>query len=99
MLLDLPFRETKRRLIGDFTAANGVPFDEIGILLRSSERHQPLVVEALRRAGIPHYCELGSVRPDVAGRSFLALLYCKSKGDRGRCPILHRLDDSILRRK
>jgi ATP-dependent helicase/nuclease subunit B len=55
---------------------SGVQFDEIGILLRSSERHQPLVVEALRRAGIPHYCERGSVRPDVAGRSFLALLYC-----------------------
>ena len=55
---------------------SGVPFDEIGILLRSPERHQSLVVEALRRAGIPHYCELGSVRPDVAGRSFLALLYC-----------------------
>ena len=54
----------------------GVPFDEIAILMRSPERHQPLVGEALRRAGIPHFVSLGSIRPDVAGRSFLALLYC-----------------------
>jgi ATP-dependent helicase/nuclease subunit B len=63
------------RRIG-MAAEAGVPFDEIGILLRSPERHQPLVVEALRRAGIPHFCAPGSARPDIAGRSFLALLYC-----------------------
>jgi ATP-dependent helicase/nuclease subunit B len=54
----------------------GVPFDQIAIAVRSPERYQPLVVEALRRAGIPVHCTRGSRRPDVAGRSFLALLHC-----------------------
>jgi CRISPR/Cas system-associated exonuclease Cas4 (RecB family) len=57
-----------------------VPFDEVAILLRSPERHQPLVIEALRRAGIPVHCTHGTARPDVAGRSFLALLYCAEEG-------------------
>ena len=37
----------------------GVPFDETGILLRSPERYQPLVLEGLRRAGVPAYCTRG----------------------------------------
>lgn len=57
-----------------------VPFDEVAILLRSPERHQPLVIEALRRAGIPAHCTHGTARPNVAGRSFLALLYCAEEG-------------------
>jgi CRISPR/Cas system-associated exonuclease Cas4 (RecB family) len=61
-------------------ADQGVPFDQVAILLRSPERHQALVVEALRRAGIPAYCTAGSLRPDVAGRSFLALLHCAEEG-------------------
>jgi RecB family exonuclease len=56
--------------------ASEIPFDESAILLRSPERYQPLVVEALRRAGIPAHCTRGSRRPDAAGRSFLALLHC-----------------------
>src|ERR1035437_785030 len=54
----------------------GVPFDQIAIPVRSPERYQPLVVEGLRRAGIPVHCTRDSRRPDVAGRSFLALLHC-----------------------
>jgi RecB family exonuclease len=54
----------------------GVPFDQIAIAVRSPERYQPLVVEGLRRAGIPVHCTRGARRPDVAGRSFLALLDC-----------------------
>jgi ATP-dependent helicase/nuclease subunit B len=54
----------------------GVPFDQVAIAVRSPERYQPLVVEGLRRAGIPIHCTRGSRRPDVAGRSFLALLHC-----------------------
>ena len=62
-------------------AANqGVPFDQIAILLRSPERHQPLILEALRRAGIPSSCARGARRPDVAGRSLLALLHCADEG-------------------
>ena len=63
------------RRIGE-AAERGVPFDQIAIPLRSPERYQPLVVEGLRRAGIPVHCTRGSRRPDVAGRSFLALLHC-----------------------
>ena len=54
----------------------GVPFDQIAIPVRSPERYQPLVVEGLRRAGIPVHCTRGTRRPDVGGRSFLALLHC-----------------------
>jgi RecB family exonuclease len=61
-------------------AAEGVPFDQIAILLRSPERHQPLILEALLRAGIPASCTLGTRRPDVAGRSLLALLHCADEG-------------------
>jgi len=61
-------------------AAAGVAFDEIGILLRSPTRHQSLIVEALRRAGIPYYCTAAARRPDPAGRAFLALLHCSLEG-------------------
>jgi ATP-dependent helicase/nuclease subunit B len=61
-------------------AAEGVPFDQIAILLRSPDRHQPLILEALRRAEIPSLCTLATRRPDAAGRSLLALLYCVAEG-------------------
>jgi CRISPR/Cas system-associated exonuclease Cas4 (RecB family) len=61
-------------------ADEGVPFDRIAILLRSPERHQPLILEALRRGGIPVSCTMGARRPDVAGRSLLALLHCAEEG-------------------
>ncbi|MEO8592333.1 MAG: PD-(D/E)XK nuclease family protein [Candidatus Solibacter sp.] len=63
------------RRIGE-AVEHGLPFDDIAILLRSPERYQPLVMEGLRRAGIPVHCTHGAQRPDVAGRSFLALLHC-----------------------
>ena len=61
-------------------ASEQVPFDQIAILLRSPDRHQPLILEALRRAGIPAHCALGARRPDPSGRALLALLYCASEG-------------------
>ena len=67
--------EMARRIV-----QSGVPFDEVGILLRSPERYQPLVLEALRRAGVPAYCTRGVTRPDPAGRAFLALLACAEEG-------------------
>ncbi len=70
--------EIARRICA--AADEGVPFDEIAVLLRSPERHQPLVLEALRRAGIAAHCTLASKRPDAAGRSFLALLHCAEEG-------------------
>lgn len=60
-------------------AERGVPFDEQAILLRAVERYQPLLEEALTRAGIPYSFTRGSVRPDPAGRAFLALLACASE--------------------
>lgn len=60
-------------------AAQGTPFDQIAILLRNPERYQPLLEEALRRAGIPVYLSRGSARPDPAGRAFLALLTCAAE--------------------
>ncbi|BDC49674.1 hypothetical protein F183_A19900 [Bryobacterales bacterium F-183] len=61
-------------------AAQGIPFDEMAILLRSPERYQTLVEEALRRAGIPAHYSRGVARPDPAGRAFLALLACAAEG-------------------
>ncbi|HTU48500.1 MAG TPA: PD-(D/E)XK nuclease family protein [Bryobacteraceae bacterium] len=61
-------------------AESGVRFDQIGILLRSPERYQPLIVEALRRARIPGFYTRGVARPDPVGRSFIALLECALEG-------------------
>lgn len=57
-------------------AGRGTQFDRIAILLRNADLYQPLVEEALRRAGISHYFSRGAARPDPAGRAFLALLAC-----------------------
>ena len=70
--------EIARRILP--MADAGVPFDQIAILLRAPERYQPLVEEALARAGIPAYFSRGTARPDPAGRAFLALLACASEG-------------------
>ena len=61
-------------------AEQGTPFDRIAILLRNVDPYQPLVEEALRRAGIDQYVSRGAARPDPAGRAFLALLACASEG-------------------
>jgi ATP-dependent helicase/nuclease subunit B len=61
-------------------ASEGTPFDRIAILLRAPVRYQPLLEEALHRAGVPAYFTHGSVRPDAAGRAFLSLLSCAVEG-------------------
>jgi CRISPR/Cas system-associated exonuclease Cas4 (RecB family) len=60
-------------------ARSGVPFDEIAIVLRNADTYQPLLEDALRRAGIPGFFTLGSRRPNPAGRALLALLACASE--------------------
>ncbi len=60
-------------------AEEGLPFDGMAVALRAPERYQPLLEEALNRAGIPFYFTRGSVRPDPAGRAFLALLACAAE--------------------
>ena len=57
-------------------------FDQIAILLRSPDRYQPVVEDALRRARIPAYFSHGTTRPDPGGRAFLALLACAVE----KCP-------------
>jgi ATP-dependent helicase/nuclease subunit B len=61
-------------------AESGTPFDRIAILLRDPIRYQPLMEDALRRAGIPEYFSRGTARPDPGGRAFLALLACAGEG-------------------
>lgn len=61
-------------------AAEGMPFDRMAILLRNPERYQPLVEEALRRGKVPGWFSHGTLRPDPAGRAFLALLACAQDG-------------------
>jgi ATP-dependent helicase/nuclease subunit B len=69
--------EIARRILK--LAREGVAFDDCAILLRSPVRYQPLVEEALRRAGIPAWFSRGVARPDPAGRAFLALLECAAE--------------------
>jgi CRISPR/Cas system-associated exonuclease Cas4 (RecB family) len=73
--------EIARRILA-LAGSRGVPgiaFDQMAILLRSPERYQPVVEDALRRAGIPAYFSRGTSRPDPAGRAFLALLQCAAE--------------------
>jgi ATP-dependent helicase/nuclease subunit B len=72
--------EIARRILK--LAADGITFDRIAILLRSPDRYQPVVEDALRRAGIPAYFSRGTARPDPGGRAFLALLACAAE----KCP-------------
>ncbi len=60
-------------------ARAGIPFDAMAVILRGADRYQPLLEEALRRAGVPFYASRGTARPDPAGRAFLALLACASE--------------------
>jgi len=57
-------------------AGQGATFDRMAILLRDPDTYLPLVEDALRRAGVPGYFTRGTIRPDPAGRAFLALLDC-----------------------
>ncbi|MBL8175884.1 MAG: PD-(D/E)XK nuclease family protein [Bryobacterales bacterium] len=61
-------------------AGEGIPFDDMAILLRAPARYQPLLEESLQRAGIPFHFTHGGARPDAAGRAFLALLECAREG-------------------
>ncbi|MBL8223069.1 MAG: hypothetical protein JNL62_27775, partial [Bryobacterales bacterium] len=70
--------EIARRI--QMLAGDGVAFDSMAILLRAPGRYQPLLEEALDRAGIPYHFTHGGVRPDPVGRAFLALLECAQEG-------------------
>jgi ATP-dependent helicase/nuclease subunit B len=67
------------RRIGEFVE-RGVVFDQIAILLRSPERYQGVLEEALHRGKIPAWFSRGCRRPLASGRAFLALLECVREG-------------------
>ena len=70
--------EIARRLLEE--ARDGVPFDEMAILVRSPQHYHGLLEHALARAGIPAWFDRGTRRPHPAGRAFLALIACATEG-------------------
>ena len=66
--------EIARRILKE--AERGVRFDEMAIVIRSTQQYVGLLEHALARAGIPAYFDRGSRRPDPTGRAFLAILSC-----------------------
>jgi len=70
--------EIARRLLG--AAADGIRFDQMAVFLRSVAEYRPHLEEAFARAGIPAHFAQGTVRPDPAGRAFLALVTCRAEG-------------------
>jgi len=66
--------EIARRILKE--ADRGVRFDEIAIVIRSTQQYVGLLEHALTRAGVPAYFDRGTRRPDPTGRAFLAILSC-----------------------
>jgi len=61
-------------------AAEGVPFDQMAVLLNSPGEYRSHLEEAFDRAEIPAYFVRGTTAPDPAGRAMLALLSCAADG-------------------
>ncbi|MBC8030744.1 MAG: exodeoxyribonuclease V subunit gamma [Pyrinomonadaceae bacterium] len=61
-------------------AAEGVPFDQMAVLLNSPGEYRSHLEEAFSRAEIPAYFVRGTTAPDPAGRAMLALLACAADG-------------------
>jgi ATP-dependent helicase/nuclease subunit B len=61
-------------------AGRGTPFDRMAVLLRSPDEYRPHLQEALTRAEVPTFFARGVIRPDPAGRAFVALLRCAHEG-------------------
>jgi ATP-dependent helicase/nuclease subunit B len=70
--------EVVRRVLG--LARAGTAFDRIAVLLRSPQEYRCHLEEAFSRAGVPAHFARGAVRPDPAGRAFIALLACAAEG-------------------
>jgi ATP-dependent helicase/nuclease subunit B len=70
--------EIVRRVLDE--AANGVPFDEIAVFLRTPQQYLGLLEHACARGDVPVYFDRGTRRPDPAGRAFVALLSCAVDG-------------------
>jgi RecB family exonuclease len=70
--------EIARRILEH--ARRGTPFDRIAILTRSPEEYRAHLEEALGRASVPAWFARGTLRPDPAGRAFVALLRSAREG-------------------
>ena len=66
--------EIARRILKE--AQRGVRFDEMAIMIRSTEQYIGLLEHALGRAGVPAYFDRGTRRPDPAGHAFRSILNC-----------------------
>ena len=69
--------EIARRILKE--AERGVRFDEMAIVIRSTQEYVGMLEHALARAGIPAYFDRGTRRPDPTGRAFLAILSCATE--------------------
>jgi CRISPR/Cas system-associated exonuclease Cas4 (RecB family) len=69
--------EIARRILKE--AECGVRFDEMAIVIRSTQQYVSLLEHTLARAGIPAYFNRGTRRPDPTGRAFLAILSCATE--------------------
>jgi ATP-dependent helicase/nuclease subunit B len=69
--------EIARRILKE--AARGVRFDEMAIIIRSTQQYVGLLEQAFARADIPAYFDRGTRRPDPTGRAFLAILSCATE--------------------
>lgn len=61
-------------------AADGIPFDQMAVLLHAPATYAAHLEEAFARASIPAFVERGARRPHAAGRALLALLACAAEG-------------------
>ena len=69
--------EIARRILKE--ADRGVRFDEMAIVIRSTQQYVGLLEHAFARADIPAYFDRGTRRPDPTGRAFLAILTCATE--------------------
>ena len=69
--------EIARRILKE--ADRGVRFDEMAIVIRSTQQYVGLLEQASARADIPAYFDRGTRRPDPTGRAFLAILTCATE--------------------
>jgi ATP-dependent helicase/nuclease subunit B len=69
--------EIARRILKE--AERGVRFDEMAIVIRSTQQYVSVLEQGLARAGVPAYFDRGTRRPDPAGRAFLAILSCATE--------------------
>jgi len=70
--------EIVRRIQAEGT--QGVPFDQMAVLLNSPGEYRSHLEEAFSRGEIPAYFVRGTTAPDPAGRAMLALLACVADG-------------------